>query len=114
LYFKFLKEIYEKSPTLIEEPRPTDGCTPLLCAVKCNNLNSIVLLLSCGAKVNAVDLSGNTSLHHAVMAKNAQIVKLLLIFRANLNVANKTGRMPTSLKTRFSLFLLFFIFHALF
>jgi ankyrin repeat protein len=99
---QFLKEIAKKSPALLEEPNPQDGCTPLLNAVKRNNFNAAILLLSHGANVHAVDLSGNTALHHAIMARSPQMVKLLLLFRANPNAQNNAGKEAIALKTRFT------------
>ena len=96
---EFLKQILKEKPNSLEELRPCDGCTPLLCAVKQNNLDATVHLLSYGANVHAVDLSGNSSLHHAVMARSALMVKLLLLFRADPNAQNKVGQTANSLKT---------------
>lgn len=98
---KFLKEIAKNSPTLLEETRSNDGCTPLLCAVKRNDLNAVVQLLAHGAKIHASDLSGNTPLHHAIMARSLPIVKLLLLFHADPNIRNNMGMPANSLKTRF-------------
>lgn len=96
---EFLNEIMRKSPTLLEEPRLNDGCTPLLCAVKRKNLSAVLQLLSHGANIHAKDVSGNTALHHAVMTQSLAIVKLLLIFGANTNARNNAGFAPNNMKT---------------
>nr|CAD2122893.1 unnamed protein product [Meloidogyne enterolobii] len=81
---KFLK----KNLSLINQHRDSDGSTPLICAVLRKCLDSVVLLLSNGASVNATDSKGNTALHYA---DTPQIVKALIIFRAALNIKNKAG-----------------------
>ena len=55
------------------------GRTPLHIAVSLGNLNIIKLLLSVGARVDAVDASGRNSLHIASMNGSVEIVKLLLL-----------------------------------
>uniref|UniRef100_A0A183BNU9 phospholipase A2 n=1 Tax=Globodera pallida TaxID=36090 RepID=A0A183BNU9_GLOPA len=86
---------------LLEERRADrDGCTPLLCAVKRNDLDAALQLLAYGADPHRADANGDTPLHHAVMASSVQIVKLLLCFGANLNVPNNAGQTANSLKIK--------------
>uniref|UniRef100_A0A914HMY2 ANK_REP_REGION domain-containing protein n=1 Tax=Globodera rostochiensis TaxID=31243 RepID=A0A914HMY2_GLORO len=86
---------------LLEERRADrDGCTPLLCAVKRNDLDGALQLLAYGADPHRADANGDTPLHHAVMASSVQIVKLLLCFGANLNVPNNAGQTANSLKIK--------------
>uniref|UniRef100_A0A915N0U5 phospholipase A2 n=1 Tax=Meloidogyne javanica TaxID=6303 RepID=A0A915N0U5_MELJA len=88
LFGEFNEEFLKKNLSLINQHRDSDGSTPLICAVLRKCLDSVVLLLSNGASVNATDLKGNTALYYA---DTPQIVKALIIFRADLNIKNKAG-----------------------
>uniref|UniRef100_A0A915LDG6 phospholipase A2 n=1 Tax=Meloidogyne javanica TaxID=6303 RepID=A0A915LDG6_MELJA len=88
LFGEFNEEFLKKNLSLINQHRDSDGSTPLICAVLRKCLDSVVLLLSNGASVNATDSKGNTALHYA---DTPQIVKALIIFRADLNIKNKAG-----------------------
>ncbi|CAK5035846.1 unnamed protein product [Meloidogyne enterolobii] len=88
LFGEFNEEFLKKNISLINQHRPSDGSTPLICAVLRKCLDSVVLLLSNGASVNATDSKGNTALHYA---DSPLIVKALIIFRADLNIKNKAG-----------------------
>lgn len=64
--------------------------TPLLRAVDNGYLNTARILLSLpDTDVNAQDEYDNTALHHAVSAKNTEMVKLLLAYNANPDVKNR-------------------------
>ena len=71
------------------------GFTPLMIAIKKGHLNSAVSLLSAGADPNiSHHETGNTALHLAVEAGNQILVKLLVVFGADLRMKNKAGKTP--------------------
>jgi hypothetical protein len=55
------------------------------------------MLLEADADPNVQDENGTTLLHQAVEARNLEIVKLLLVFKANPNLINKDGLTPLDL-----------------
>uniref|UniRef100_A0A915LE72 phospholipase A2 n=1 Tax=Meloidogyne javanica TaxID=6303 RepID=A0A915LE72_MELJA len=77
LFGEFNEEFLKKNLSLINQHRPSDGSTPLICAVLRKCLDSVVLLLSNGASVNATDSKGNTALHYAD-TKLQEITQILL------------------------------------
>ena len=71
------------------------GFTPLMLAVKNGYLNSAVSLAAAGADPNICHHeTGNTALHLAAEAGNQTLVKLLLVFGADLKLKNKAGKTP--------------------
>ena len=71
------------------------GFTPLMLAVKNGYLNSAVSLAAAGADPNIChNETGNTALHLAAEAGNQILVKLLLVFGADLKLKNKAGKTP--------------------
>ena len=69
------------------------GFTPLMIAIKNGYLNSTVSLAAPGADPNICHHeTGNTALHLAAEAGNETLVKLLLIFGADLKSKNKAGK----------------------
>ena len=71
------------------------GFTPLMIAVKKGYLNSAMSLLAAGADPNICHReTGNTALHLAAEAGNQTLVKLLLVFGADLKIKNKAGKTP--------------------
>ena len=74
------------------------GFTPLMIAIKKGYLNSTVSLAAAGADPNICHHeTGNTALHLAAEAGNETLVKLLLVFGADLKPKNKAGKTPLSL-----------------
>ena len=74
------------------------GFTPLMIAIKNGYLNSAVSLAAAGADPNICHHeTGNTALHLAAEAGNEILVKLLLVFGADLKPKNKAGKTPLSL-----------------
>ena len=72
-----------------------NGFTPLMLAVKNGYLNSTVSLAAAGADPNICHPdTGNTALHLAAEAGNQLLVKLLLVFGADLKLKNKAGKTP--------------------
>ena len=71
------------------------GFTPLMLAVKKGYLNSAMSLVAAGADPNICHPeTGNTALHYAAEAGNQSLVKLLLIFGADLKMENKVRKTP--------------------
>ena len=71
------------------------GFTPLMIAIKNGYLNSAMSLLSAGADPNTSHReTGNTALHFAAEAGNQILVKLMLVFGADLKMKNKAGKTP--------------------
>ena len=71
------------------------GFTPLMLAVKNGYLNSAMSLAAAGADPNICHHeTGNTALHLAAEAGNQILVKLLLVFGAELKMKNKVGKTP--------------------
>ena len=71
------------------------GFTPLMIAIKNGYLNCAVSLAAAGADPNICHHeTGNTALHLAAEAGNEILVKLLLVFGADLNLENKAGKTP--------------------
>lgn len=66
-----------------------DRTWPLVTATENGDLVKMKHFIEMGEDVNASDISGSTSLHYAVMAKNTAAVKLLLENNANPNIKHK-------------------------
>ena len=74
------------------------GFTPLMLAIKNGYLDSAVSLAAAGADPNIChNETGNTALHFAAEAGNQILVKLLLVFGADLKLKNKAGKTPALL-----------------
>ena len=71
------------------------GFTPLMLAIKKGYLNSAMSLLAAGADPDVCHRdTGNTALHLAAEAGNQILVKLLLVFGADLKLKNKVRKTP--------------------
>ena len=71
------------------------GFTPLMLALKRGHLNSAMSLLAAEADPNVSHHeTGNTALHLAAEAGNQLLVKLLIVFGADLKMRNKAGKTP--------------------
>ena len=74
------------------------GFTPLMLAVKKGYLDSAMSLAAAGADPNICHPdTGNTALHLAAEVGNQMLVKLLLVFGADLKMKNKAGKTPVLL-----------------
>jgi ankyrin repeat protein len=72
-----------------------DGETPLHLAARRGHENVLVLLLEYGAKINAKNIQGHTSLHSAVQyGGNISVVQILLNHGADVNTADNHGDTP--------------------
>ena len=65
--------------------------TPLICAIKCNNIAVSNILFEYGAEINLSDEALDIPLIVAVRHKNLELVKLLLKEGANPNLAESWG-----------------------
>ena len=71
------------------------GFTPLMIAIKKGNLSSAMSLLAAEADPDIGHReTGNTALHLAAEAGNQTLVKLLIVFGADLKIKNKAGKTP--------------------
>lgn len=68
--------------------------TPLIEAVKNNDLQKINYLLTNGAAVDLCDINGQTALHHAFIQRNIPVIKWLMDSYACLEVKDKMGFTP--------------------
>jgi Ankyrin repeats (many copies)/NACHT domain len=71
--------------------RDFNGQTPLLCAIKGNNMAHAALLLQHKADPNTQDNYGYPLLHMAIHQQNADIVNLLLDYGADDNACDRHG-----------------------
>lgn len=76
-----------------------EGETPLMVAVKANNIKIVSLLLRKSAHIHEVDLDGNMALHLAVLAGNLQIARILITV-PGVQHKNAEGHTPIQLATR--------------
>ena len=74
--------------------RSPRGHTPLISAVKINNISLVKILLDANAPVNEADLDQSTALHVAASGSTPDIVELLLQNGAEVNVKNKMDLSP--------------------
>lgn len=65
--------------------------------VKNKKLKAVEALLNSGEDVNGTNAQGNTALHYAVATNNADMVKLLLQYNADMNAQNTKGWSPLSI-----------------
>ncbi|KAJ5675172.1 uncharacterized protein N7477_005106 [Penicillium maclennaniae] len=74
------------------------GCTPLMGAIEnwwnIEESSSAIDLIEAGANVHAIDHSGNTPLHHAIIHGNVRITKVLLERSASVSKRNNEGCTP--------------------
>ena len=72
-----------------------DGETALMAAVKCGNIDSMIILLDKGeAKTHYQDSSGSTALHLAVQYGSLEIIRLIVSSWADINITNNRGQKP--------------------
>ena len=81
-------------PNLPQTKRSPRGHTPLISAVKINNISLVKILLDANAPVNETDLEQSTALHVAASGSTPDIVELLLQNGAEVNVKNRMDLSP--------------------
>jgi hypothetical protein len=84
--------VNSKTRTYIDDP---GGMTPLHKAVRVPD--NVAAIIRAGANLNAVDGSGNTALHLAVLHGEIASVKLLLEAGADRSIKNRKGKRPLDL-----------------
>jgi ankyrin repeat protein/uncharacterized protein YegL len=72
------------------------GATPLHIASYYNCIESAQKLLSLGADPNAIDIYGQTPMHHAVLQRNINMIKILRNMNSNLSIKDKSGNTAAS------------------
>ena len=72
----------------------SNGSTPLMEAIKNNDIYKINYLLSNGAAVDICDNNGQTALHHAFIQRNVNVIKWLLDQYAYPCIKDALGYMP--------------------
>jgi ankyrin repeat protein len=77
--------------------RGSRGQTPLHWMAYLGDVDGVRLLLEAGADPNAVDQSGNTALHDAVLSRQHLVVALLVAGGADSSVRNLEGKSPLDL-----------------
>jgi ankyrin repeat protein len=73
------------------DEKDEDGCTPLIEAIRHENVQVVKLLLDRGADPNETDNEDNTALMMAGLTGQLDVVKLLLAGGADLNARNIKG-----------------------
>ena len=90
LFFINLKGI-KNLKRFLNMPDDSD-CMPLYYAIKANNLNSIKLLIQCGASVKETTKAGDPATHLvALIGGNIEILEYLLAFSNNLYDTDQEG-----------------------
>lgn len=69
-----------------------NGSSLLHLACQFADIGMVELLLQYGADMNAVDLRGQTPLHHCITRQKADMAKLLIMRGANTKVLDKEGK----------------------
>jgi ankyrin repeat protein len=67
---------------------------PLMIAVEGRRTNMVEVLLKLGADINGTNRDNETALYRASMWGHADMVKLLLVHKADVNAGAKSGRSP--------------------
>jgi ankyrin repeat protein len=83
----------------VNMPGPLHKSTPLHWAAGAGKVNTMEVLISLGADVEAVSDSNATPLHQAVLRNRLEAVKLLIRSNADLNSQNKSGHTPLDYAT---------------
>ena len=78
-----------------------EGLTPLMLAVKAKRVESALALLLAGADPDIADRDGNTALHHAAQLGSLELVRLLVVFFAQLEATNKLDKTPLETAAKF-------------
>lgn len=68
--------LLEKGAAINRKP---NGKTPLHVACEVSNSDFVTLLLSHGAKINSISLSGHTALHYCITKESVECAKQLIL-----------------------------------
>lgn len=95
-------KIDELSSVLTRKPQAVNletssGLTPLHIAALWGRLETVKLLISNGANINAYDNKSETPLHKATLGARPEVAQLLIENGATVNPENKWGRTPLAL-----------------
>ena len=83
----------------VDTPGPLHKSTPLHWAAGAGKINTMEMLISLGADLDATSDSNATPLHQAVLHNRPEAVKLLIRNNADLNTRNKSGHTPLAYAT---------------
>ena len=79
----------------MSDVRDKNENTPLIVAIRNNEVETVKALLEQGADVNDRDLDGNTPLHIAMLhTRSTEIMEVLVKARPDLGVQNRSGQTP--------------------
>lgn len=83
--------------TLFSVSALADSSTPLITAVKANDMAAVQSLIKKRVAVNAAEADGTTALHWAARSDNVEMVRTLLKARSDVTRANRYGITPLQL-----------------
>lgn len=86
--------LLEKFPEMDINAKNNDGLTALHGAVSAQDIDSIAILLACGANINAQDNDGQTPIYKAFFtygAERAEILRIFLLKGVDLNIKTRDG-----------------------
>ncbi|XP_071805761.1 E3 ubiquitin-protein ligase MIB2-like [Asterias amurensis] len=85
-----VKEIIKKNPSAMKYQNPAKQ-TPLQVAAYRGHTDSVIALVTAKAPLESKDDDGDTALMFAVIGKEPEIVKFLLLNGSNINASNEKG-----------------------
>mmetsp|Transcript_31121 Transcript_31121/g.49869 ORF Transcript_31121/g.49869 Transcript_31121/m.49869 type:complete len:512 (+) Transcript_31121:114-1649(+) len=90
--------------SMLNHVNPKDGFSPLMVAVSCEqdkiDKKLVTYLIESGARKDAVDKKGNTSLHWASLHGQSQVLEQLMLGMESLGRPNSSGDTPLHLASR--------------
>jgi serine/threonine-protein phosphatase 6 regulatory ankyrin repeat subunit B len=70
------------------------GCTALMCAAACGDVDTLQLLLESGAEIDCTDDEGDSALMYCCISGHQRAVELLVEYGADVNIKNARGFEP--------------------
>ena len=70
------------------------GCTALMCAAACGDVDTLQLLLESGAEIDCTDDEGDSALMYCCISGHQRAVELLVEYGADVNIKNACGFEP--------------------